>query len=241
MKKLIIKIIRFFGWLLFLSGSLLAVILFFGLFDKNTVNNRISFIVVIVIFSLLALLGFKLLRYKKNQEKNIIFYEQMPQTISTQSKSDRQATLEKLLAKHEKLYYSGEPEITDSEFDTLWDELKSIAPDSQIIKRIENTKLPKKSPPKGEIYRLKYKDAEGTLSDRNIIIKKLIVGDNPSNTYIYAYCQSVMDFRQFRFDRIKALYDNRKKIIDPYSLIEKYQNLVNADIDADDFEDEETN
>jgi len=84
------------------------------------------------------------------------------------------------------------------------------------------------------IYRLKYRDAEGTPSVRNITIKSLLVGDSLSNSYIYAYCFSAADFRQFRFDRIKALYHDKEKIKDPFDyLTEKHENLINLDIETD--------
>ena len=45
----------------------------------------------------------------------------------------RAALLERLVRKHQALYYNGQPEISDAEFDALWDELKSIAPDSEVL------------------------------------------------------------------------------------------------------------
>ncbi|MCL2600850.1 MAG: NAD-dependent DNA ligase LigA [Treponema sp.] len=48
----------------------------------------------------------------------------------------RIATLERLIPKYQKSYYDGEAEISDEEFDLLWDELKGLAPDSPIIRKI---------------------------------------------------------------------------------------------------------
>jgi len=45
-------------------------------------------------------------------------------------------TLERLILKYQKSYYDGEAEISDGEFDLLWDELKSLAPDSPVIKKV---------------------------------------------------------------------------------------------------------
>jgi DNA ligase (NAD+) len=50
--------------------------------------------------------------------------------------TDRLHALEKLIVKYQKSYYDGEAEISDGEFDLLWDELKSLAPDSPVIKRV---------------------------------------------------------------------------------------------------------
>ncbi|MCL2043113.1 MAG: NAD-dependent DNA ligase LigA [Treponema sp.] len=49
---------------------------------------------------------------------------------------ERQKTLEILILKYQKSYYDGEPEISDDEFDILWDELKNLAPDSDVINRV---------------------------------------------------------------------------------------------------------
>ena len=44
--------------------------------------------------------------------------------------------LENLILKYQNSYYSGETEITDGEFDLLWDELKEIAPESEVLKKV---------------------------------------------------------------------------------------------------------
>ena len=44
--------------------------------------------------------------------------------------------LERLITGYQKTYYDGEAEIADGEFDLLWDELKSLAPDSPVINRV---------------------------------------------------------------------------------------------------------
>jgi DNA ligase (NAD+) len=51
-------------------------------------------------------------------------------------KQDRKNELERLIVKYQKSYYDGEAEISDKEFDLLWDELKNIAPDSAVLKRV---------------------------------------------------------------------------------------------------------
>jgi len=44
--------------------------------------------------------------------------------------------LETLIQKYQSSYYNGETEISDSEFDQLWDELKELAPDSEVLKKV---------------------------------------------------------------------------------------------------------
>ncbi|MDR0443737.1 MAG: NAD-dependent DNA ligase LigA [Treponema sp.] len=53
-----------------------------------------------------------------------------------ESKKERIAALERLIQGYQASYYNGEAEISDSEFDLLWDELKSLAPDSEVLKKV---------------------------------------------------------------------------------------------------------
>jgi DNA ligase (NAD+) len=50
--------------------------------------------------------------------------------------NSRIAELELLIRHHQELYYNGAPEITDSEFDLLWDELRRISPESEVLSQI---------------------------------------------------------------------------------------------------------
>jgi DNA ligase (NAD+) len=44
--------------------------------------------------------------------------------------------LERLIKRYQDSYYNGEAEISDAEFDILWDELKSLDPDNPVINKI---------------------------------------------------------------------------------------------------------
>ena len=50
--------------------------------------------------------------------------------------SQRIAELEKLIVKYQTSYYNGEGEISDAEFDALWDELKALDPANKILQRV---------------------------------------------------------------------------------------------------------
>ena len=56
---------------------------------------------------------------------------------------DRIKFLESEIIRHKSLYYQGSPEISDSEYDTLEDELKNISPNSPVLDLVGS--LPKGS------------------------------------------------------------------------------------------------
>jgi DNA ligase (NAD+) len=53
-----------------------------------------------------------------------------------QKDKERIGALERLIKKYQDSYYNNEAEISDAEFDLLWDELKSLDPDNKILKKI---------------------------------------------------------------------------------------------------------
>ena len=50
--------------------------------------------------------------------------------------NERISTLEELIIEYQASYYNGEAEVSDTEFDRLWDELKQLKPDSPVLNRI---------------------------------------------------------------------------------------------------------
>jgi len=52
--------------------------------------------------------------------------------------SRRVRELEKLIRYHQNLYYNGIPELSDAEFDVLWDELKSLDPQNALFSTINS-------------------------------------------------------------------------------------------------------
>jgi DNA ligase (NAD+) len=56
--------------------------------------------------------------------------------MTAPQKKERVAELENLIQGYQSSYYNGEAEITDAEFDLLWDELKRLAPESPVLARI---------------------------------------------------------------------------------------------------------
>ncbi len=54
----------------------------------------------------------------------------------TADRGARIAELERLIGLHQDLYYNSRPELSDADFDALWDELVSLAPESPVLTRI---------------------------------------------------------------------------------------------------------
>lgn len=50
--------------------------------------------------------------------------------------AERIHTLENLILRYADSYYNGEAEISDAEFDTLWDELKLLDPDNEVFQKV---------------------------------------------------------------------------------------------------------
>ena len=50
--------------------------------------------------------------------------------------TERVKALERLIVKYQTSYYNGEAEISDAEFDLLWDELKSLDPKSSVLAKV---------------------------------------------------------------------------------------------------------
>lgn len=54
------------------------------------------------------------------------------------ARKNRARELEKLIRHHQELYYTGEPEISDADFDLLWDELKALEPENALFSSINS-------------------------------------------------------------------------------------------------------
>jgi DNA ligase (NAD+) len=56
--------------------------------------------------------------------------------MAGKAEETRVAALERLITSYQDSYYNGEAEISDGEFDLLWDELRELSPGSPVLKRV---------------------------------------------------------------------------------------------------------
>jgi DNA ligase (NAD+) len=56
--------------------------------------------------------------------------------VHAKGDTERAAALERIIAAYQASYYNGEAEISDGEFDLLWDELKELNPASPVLKQV---------------------------------------------------------------------------------------------------------
>ncbi len=57
-------------------------------------------------------------------------------TATSTTAKARIRELETLVKRHQDLYYNGEPELSDADFDRLWDELKDLDPENPVLRRV---------------------------------------------------------------------------------------------------------
>jgi DNA ligase (NAD+) len=56
--------------------------------------------------------------------------------MQAREKKNRIAELESAIRRHQDLYYNGQPEISDADFDALWDELAGLDPGNPILAKV---------------------------------------------------------------------------------------------------------
>jgi hypothetical protein len=140
------------------------------------------------------------------EKKNVI------QTVnSIKDRQIRVRTLEKLITDYLKSYYAGEMEISDSEFDLLWDELKALCPESKVLTQLDETPIEdlayqavvNRRKSKNTLFHIEYVDSMGNETSRDIEINRFDIEDD--RFYIYAYCHLRKESRQFLVDRIASI------------------------------------
>ncbi len=56
--------------------------------------------------------------------------------MQARGKKNRIAELESGIRRHQDLYYNGQPEISDADFDALWDELAGLDPGNPLLAKV---------------------------------------------------------------------------------------------------------
>jgi len=155
------KIIRIIGWLLFIVS--LFIVLAGIISITNSENIEAMDFWLIGIFTILAVLGFSLTKYKKvKKAENLKIADTPPKdTIGKPPEAiqnevippeadkpnatheilsdikdinEQVKTLEQKIRQFQESYYSGEIEVSDDEFDRFWNELKAIDPNNPALK-----------------------------------------------------------------------------------------------------------
>jgi len=158
-------------------------------------------------------------QYRENKERQ----------ANTKEQNIRIEALERIIREYQNSYYNGEAEISDAEFDRLWDELKSLSPNSPVFKNIgkdysekpEKARIPK---PGANIFHIEYVDASGKESSRDIEINGFL--EDNGKLYINTFCYKANAMRQFMVDRVQSISIQGGDPIDnPQQFLwNKYQN-----------------
>jgi len=143
---------------------------------------------------------------------------------------ERIEELANLILHYQGSYYNGEAEISDTEFDILWDELKSLAPNHPVIEEIagptrktrkskthspsKTTKPSAKKPaaPRGKPVTIFYADYKNNITERDIEI--LDIYEKDKSVYIRAFCHLRGEMRVFLASRIQSMTCNGQPVED---------------------------
>jgi DNA ligase (NAD+) len=133
----------------FIVGPYLAKELHYDVdFDLHSKEQYLAFVndsqyAIYHSFLLLALQSDKLQTQFKRESKEVEIKSPKkalePKEVET--KSEEIQNLEREIKYHQELYYNGTPEITDAEFDALWDRLKKIDPTNRLFSCIGTDKV----------------------------------------------------------------------------------------------------
>ena len=143
--------------------------------------------------------------------------------------NERIKTLEQIISQFQESYYNGDIEVSESEFESFWNELKAIDPNNPLLKKIE-TKTAKKTEKQAiqetekNIYHIEYVDSSGKESSRDIEINGFL--EENGKLYINAFCHKANAMRQFMVDRVQSISIQGGDPIDnPQQFLwNKYQN-----------------
>lgn len=233
----IAKIVRFFGWTLFIV-SLIFFVSMIAMFFTVDGSDKWSAVVVGIVFALLAFLGWKIKKFKKAETAAKIVpavQDHREETINTRKdekiqdvhiESPIQITKKESVQDMVRAALDIRAEVqagkrtvkADTPFSTNTDNHDDLA------ERAYNTVVANRSALEARkgasfdsdlIYHLVYQDFQGDISRRDIRITSIEMGFFDEPSYINAFCYLRQDIRQFRFDRIISLSNDYETIENP--------------------------
>jgi DNA ligase (NAD+) len=105
------------------------------------------------------------------------------------SKIKRIKELETLIPEYQASYYNGEAEISDGEFDLLWDELTALAPDSEVLKKVGTAHGVDGFPKAKHLIPMGSQDKASNPDELTTWVNKQLIKDNEglTKTFLVQY------------------------------------------------------
>jgi hypothetical protein len=245
MIKPVIKLIRFLGWLIVIIGLLLTIVFFFMLIEKGMpTSSRITAIVCMAIFGVLAFLGFRLARFKKKQEKEQVTQIPIKNHLEAKKSDDEPLNNEVLKVS------SSEVSNTENEKNAVNVNYSIPAknkpnqniglhgkvnykPFWELCAETENATENDYTPFDPFIpVSIVYRDRDGETTKRDIEVIYIAKSDYDENYYFKAFCHLRNEDRTFNVERIQqAIVDGNtvdfiQYIVDTYRNTDKYKQTL---------------
>jgi hypothetical protein len=152
---------------------------------------------------------------------------------------ERIRPLEELINTYQEACYNGKGEVSDGEFDLLWEELKSLDIENPLLGTHKESNILSFASAReakkyfdnrfaqgitqediedtredlnilpGKVFHIEYKDSWGDISERDIEIQKIT--EKKGKIYIYAFCHLRLMVRSFLASNIISMtYEGRQ-------------------------------
>jgi hypothetical protein len=223
----IYKIIRFFGWLLFVISLILFIIILIAVLTIKDLPDKWVAIPIEIVFALLSLAGWKIKKIKgtKPIEK--------PSLVVKNQRDTKTQDVPVFVPVEHPIQTIKKESIQDMVREAL-DIRSEVQAGKRTAEIIAASPKKPRAPARrktgatpiweGKVYYLEYQAEDGAISERKIKINEIENGGRPRNSYIHAFCFQASAMRTFRFDRIIGLYDDDQEIENPFYYFTEKQN-----------------